>query len=159
MSKRNCKAAWKNVEAKLARQDLILQLRYHSLQPSPDSPVFASYKQIGELLKLSHNHIRTICTKVVAGKRSIGRSQDQRKQLDSGHIAYLTSQITLQLQVGRSLDERASLFMNKFPAKDLTGGRLWNIYRKHGIRFKVIKAKKVCPPHRIHEIPGQARNA
>ena len=57
-----------------------------------------------------------------------------------------------------SLDERAALFMRKFPSKKLTGARLWSIFRSHSIKFKVVRTRKDCPPHRLHVIPQQSRD-
>ena len=111
MGKRVCKGKWKESAMREARDKLILTLRFHDQTPKAGAPTYASYKQIGELVKLCGNRVRAICTQVVAGKRNIGKSQDQRKILEDRHIAFLTNQITLQQQVGRSLDERASLFM------------------------------------------------
>ena len=41
----------------------------------------------------------------------------------------------------------------------MSGGRLWHIYQRLGIRFKVVKSVKVAPPHRAVHIPDQCRTA
>ena len=52
-----------------------------------------------------------------------------------------------------SLDERAASFMNVFSSKVLTGGRLYHLFVKHKVRYKVIRTIKMVPPHRAHVIP------
>ena len=72
---------------------------------------------------------------------------------------YLVSNDTLRQQAGMSLDERAALFMNHFPGKQLTGGRLSFIYRKYGVKFKKIRMVKQAPAHRMYLIPQQIQTA
>ena len=41
------------------------------------------------------------------------------------------------------MDERASLFTAKFPDKEISGSKLWHLFRKHGIKYKCVATKKL----------------
>ena len=73
------------------------------------------------------------------------KKQDLRKQLEWKHVKYLVQHNTLKRCIGRSLDERAALFSAKFPDKVISGGKLWHLYRKHGIKYKFVAVKKIAP--------------
>jgi hypothetical protein len=49
----------------------------------------------------------------------------------------------LKKWAGKSLDERASLFTAKFPDKEISGSKLWHLFRKHGIKYKCVATKKL----------------
>ena len=61
-------------------------------------------------------------------------------------ISFLTSQETLEKQVGRSLNERCVLFHRQFSLMKISTWKLAQIYKQHGIKKKVIKHTKLRTP-------------
>ena len=89
----------------------------------------------------------------------MAKRKDQSKQLDARHIKFLISHFTLKKWIGRSLEERASLFSAKFPDKVISGGKLWHLYRKHGIKCKCVAVKKLPPKDKLEQIKQEVKVA
>jgi transposase len=108
---------------------------------------------------LSHQGVREVCHGHATCPAAATGAIERKPRLTNAHTDYLTSQATVDAWAGYSLDERASLFMKQFPGQPMTGGRLWHLYHRQGIRFKVVKSVKEAPPHRAVLIPAQCRAA
>ena len=141
---------WRDSKLKAQRDIAILLLRFHSKRPSKDSPTYCNYVGIGEALGASPETVRKVCLKAVGVIEVEDSKKDSSKILESKHIRFLTSNLTLKRWVGRSLDERASLFTAKFA--DISGGALWHLYRKHGIKFKCVAVRKLVPKDKREQI-------
>ena len=57
------------------------------------------------------------------------------------------------------MDERASLFTAKFPDKEISGGKLGHLFRKHGIKYKCVAVKKLVNRDKQDQINGEAKVA
>ena len=134
-------------------------LRFRSKKPLSSSPSFLSLEAISSLLGVSVSFVRQVCVKAIAGNFEVTQIKDSKKTLDSNHIRFLTQHSTLKKWIGKSLDERASLFIAKFPDKTLTGGKLWHLYHKHGIKYKFVAAKKTPPKEKSNEIKSELKIA
>ena len=121
------------------RDTLIRMLRYYNKDPDTMSKVYASYKSIAKLLKVSYELVRKVCIKAITSGHGEDAQNDTSKILSQEHFGFLTRDDTLRRWAGLSLDERAASFKNAFPNKELTGGRLYHIYIKHRIRYKMIR--------------------
>jgi hypothetical protein len=118
-----------------------------------------TYKAIASFVNTSATHARTVCQVALETSTGTDKEKLHRKKLEPLHLEYLTSKETLKRWAGYSLDERASLFTNSFPDKELSGGKLWHLYNLKGIKFKKVARKKMVPPHRAFLIPEQTTKA
>ena len=127
------------------RDQCILFLRYNTKAPKPNSQCYYNYSDIANAIGCSVTTVRSVCLRAINDENIIRPTKGISKTLESTHTKFLTKHTTLKKWVGRSLDERASLFSAKFPDKSITGGKLWHLYRKHGIKYKCVAAKKFSP--------------
>ena len=65
--------------------------------------------------------------------------------LDQVHIDFLTSQETLKLWAGYTLQERTMLFRERFPGKEIAITSLRKLYNKNRIKRKVVREAKLAP--------------
>ena len=68
-----------------------------------------------------------------------------RKKLEPKHIAFLTSEKTLQSQAGYTLKTRAIMFHRKFTDRKISASCLCRLYRKHSIKRKMVRRTKLPP--------------
>ena len=69
-----------------------------------------------------------------------------RYKLLPRHIAFLTSEGTLQKWSAMNLDERCQHFHREFPDTRIYNGRLSRLYRTYKIRKKKLRLTKILTP-------------
>ena len=143
---------WRPQAHRAERNRAMLLLRFGCAAPAPGQRPLRNYQDIARAFCVSPQLARKVCLDALGGSAGGPKPKDPRKQLERQHIKYLLQHYTLKRWIGRSLDERAALFMRKFPDKELTGGRLWHLYRKHGIKYKCVAVKKMAAADKADQI-------
>ena len=139
-------------------KDAIMLMRYRNRMPLDSQLSYCSYDRIGRFLNISRETVRRVCLKhfsllkasksplLKRSKRTIKtlacRSQCFGR-LTEEHIGELCDQRTLQEQAGKSLEERAALFNAAHTEVRISKNKLYQIYRRQGIRLKQIKMTKL----------------
>ena len=128
---------------------LIVYMRYRNRTDQGFKYAFMTYQCISQIVKRSAGYCRDACLKHVEGHNEADirkpivtrKSQiqndnapERRTKLKDIHYEFLVDQGTLDLQVGKSLEERAADFMRVFPSKRMSSTRLHIIYRDHKVR-------------------------
>ena len=150
---------WRDPALRGRRNLAIVMLRFGSKTPSTDARPRLNYKDIAEALGVSAALVRRVCLGSVTGQVRVPTAADSRKTLGSEHIKFLTRNSQLKKWAGKSLDERASLFTAKFPDKEISGGKLWHLFRKHGIKYKCVATKKVVDRDKRDQINEEVKVA
>ena len=70
-------------------------------------------------------------------------SYENRTKLKDIHYEFMLEQGTLDMQVSKSLEERAADFMRVFSSKKMSAIRLWAIYKKNKVRKKKVRITKI----------------
>ena len=117
-----------------------------------------AYKEIAGLVKRSIEYCRQVCLRykekaksrysfpyVKTRSRHIQRDNapSQRDKFNQIQVDHLVDRGTLQMQIGRSLEERAADFTRVFPTKRLGRSKLSRIYRDQKVRKKKVKITKI----------------
>ena len=66
----------------------------------------------------------------------------KKSDLKQHNFDYICDNATLVSQVGMTLQERAEMFMEKYPDKSMSRSRLQRLYKKYRINLKKIKLVK-----------------
>jgi hypothetical protein len=61
----------------------------------------------------------------------------------------------LKRWAGIPLTERTVLFSKQFPDKIISAVAIWRLYRKHGVKLKLVRLNKTTPPPRLHNFEVQ----
>ena len=137
---------------------LIVYMRYRNRTDQGFKYAFMTYQCISQIVKRSAGYCRDACLKHVEGHNEADirkpivtrKSQiqndnapERRTKLKDIHYEFLVDQGTLDLQVGKSLEERAADFMRVFPSKRMSSTRLHRIYRDHKVRKKKVRITKI----------------
>jgi hypothetical protein len=123
--------------------------------------VFASFQTISKLLHVSVYRVLKesqaaapwsipACKLESLAKRKLSNDLNHRKKsfgtVLPEHVEYLISEKTLEKYAGKTLEQRALIFHRKNPELKITKSQLWHLYRKNGIKRKVIrKIKRIIP--------------
>ena len=150
---------WRTQAHRVERNRAMLLLRFGCAAPAPGQRPLRNYRDIAQAFCVSPQLVRKVCLGALAGNFGFPKQKDPRKQLERQHIRYLLQHYTLKRWIGQSLDERAALFMRKFPEKELTGGQLWHLYRKHGIKYKCVAVKKMAAADKADQIMEETKIA
>ena len=133
-------------------------MRYHHYPTVDFSRAYMSYATIGKALYCSgetiRNKLRVYFTRTQAEKSGLLRPPERLEKKKLVHRNYygtltkemidnLTSQRTLQQQAGYTLDQRVAAFNDSVKSVRITRWQLWNLYRKKGIRRKVVQNTKL----------------
>ena len=107
---------------------------------------------------MSVGYVRNVCkneieNRIALQSKTIIKSRSKKLQdaklltrpnkLHSFHIDHITSEETLDSQVGMTLEERVADFSKAYPEKKISSSTLERIYKKHYIRKKKVKVTKI----------------
>ncbi len=135
--------------------DFLLLLRYGNTQASIKDQPILNLKAVAHIAGASITQTAAIIKQGLQA-RALGQPipRRSRSKVTADHIDYLVSTDTLRAWSHLSLEQRVKYFHRQFPDITISPFTLWSIYRKHGIKYKVIqKVKKVID----YQVPSNRR--
>ena len=106
---------------------------------------------IAQMMQVPFSQVKYVCSRDLLAKKRKPKKVKEERILEEQHIAYLTSQDTLQKWTGYTLAFRSILFHRRFPNKVISASALCRLYKKHQIKRKVVARFKGCNDDRIQE--------
>ena len=138
--------------------ELIVYMRYRNRDAHGFKYAFMPYQRISQITRRSTEYCRRVCLKHVEDRKEGQRRKpvvtrkaliqkenapERKTKLKQIHFDFILDQGTLDLQVGKSLEERAADFMRVFPSKRMSSSRLQRIYKEHKVRKKKVRITKI----------------
>ncbi len=126
---------------------LCFKLMYGTKELNPKMKKLMSYSAIAKILNMS---VSSVVLALNSYADSVNQLQERvyhpKSKLRDNHIQFLISQEILDLWADKTLAERCVLFHRKFPEIKISPSTLSLLYRRNGIRKKVIILGKELRP-------------
>ena len=137
----------------MALSDLVIYLRFFTLEPTRTTPIYYKYAQIAIMTGLTQSKVQQLCLGALPGnqKRYGLKKRSKKYNLTAEQIAWLISDETLTAHAGLSCAQRCRLFHRQFPEQHIPPQYLGLLYKQHGVQLKYVQIVKEPKPKNIEE--------